>query len=203
MKVCSSDCLLFNGGSSKKIKKGSHLFFEGDLIYDIFLLQKGVIKLYKNTINGNERVVDIKTNGDYIGIVNLATKSDVYNINAVALSDITIKPINKELVLDELDKNVCINKKCLENAINRIKVNDILNIEDDIDLKIKMVLKYLYLRLGTIENNSRVLHLKITKSDIANMLGIRRETFSRRLSLMNDEGIIDLRGSKKIILKNI
>ncbi len=52
-------------------------------------------------------------------------------------------------------------------------------------------------------NNEYYIKLPISKSDMANYCGITRETMSRKLSKLENEQIIELRGNRVIVIKDI
>ena len=56
---------------------------------------------------------------------------------------------------------------------------------------------------GIEKNNSIELIIPLTREDMANYIGVTRETISRKLSNLQDEGIIKLVGNKKIIINNL
>jgi CRP/FNR family transcriptional regulator len=52
-------------------------------------------------------------------------------------------------------------------------------------------------------NNEYVINLPVTKSVLSSMLGTTKETLSRKLSLLQDEGIIRMERQGKIIITDI
>ena len=57
-------------------------------------------------------------------------------------------------------------------------------------------------KYGEKRNNTIEINLPLTREDMANYIGVARETISRKLKKLEDEGIIKLAGNKKIIVLN-
>jgi CRP/FNR family transcriptional regulator len=52
-------------------------------------------------------------------------------------------------------------------------------------------------------NNEYIINLPITKSVLSSILGTTKETLSRKLTLLQDEGLIRMEGQRKIIITDI
>ena len=53
------------------------------------------------------------------------------------------------------------------------------------------------------KNKEYVINLPVTKSVLSSMLGTSKETLSRKLSLLQDQGLIRLEGQRKIIITDL
>jgi len=53
------------------------------------------------------------------------------------------------------------------------------------------------------KNKEYVINLPVTKSVLSSMLGTTKETLSRKLSLLQDGGLIRLEGQRKIIITDM
>ena len=72
---------------------------------------------------------------------------------------------------------------------------------NDIDSRVAYLLSELCENYGVKEKNNTILiELPISREDMANYIGVSRETISRKLKKFEEEGIIILRGTKKIIV---
>jgi len=45
-----------------------------------------------------------------------------------------------------------------------------------------------------------MIELPLSREGIANYIGLTRETVSRKMSLLQDEGVIEMNGNKKVLL---
>jgi CRP/FNR family transcriptional regulator len=53
-----------------------------------------------------------------------------------------------------------------------------------------------------LSGGGREILLPMTKGDLASQLGMTQETLSRKLSALQEDGLIRLKGRRKIIIEN-
>jgi len=87
-------------------------------------------------------------------------------------------------VMDELSRR-------LEMAENRIE-----------DISLSSVSHRVAKAIMELSNGKEQFSLPMTKGDLASQLGMTQETLSRKLALFQEEGLILLKGHRKIIIKN-
>jgi CRP/FNR family transcriptional regulator len=115
--------------------------------------------------------------------------------SATALTDITAIQMHTTDVLHAYQSNNTFQASCLHCAVTRFtmfqdKLFQTTNI--DIEEKILATLQILAKKFGTIEQGSVTLKLPFTKTVLASIVGIRRETLSRKLSDMQHKNIIQV-----------
>ncbi|WIV12295.1 Crp/Fnr family transcriptional regulator [Proteiniborus sp. MB09-C3] len=189
----------------KNYKKGQIIFFEGDISDKLYVINKGKIKIFKYTREGKEQILYILSEGDFVGDLSLL-KKDEFKFNAEALEDANICVLTK----DDFDG---ILKESPEIAISILQVvyDRIVKLENliqslstkDIEARIAGLLLSFIKDFGVRKGDSIELELPLSREDIANYIGVTRETISRKLGSMQDQGVIELIGSKKIIIKDI
>ena len=84
----------------------------------------------------------------------------------------------------------------LENLIQRLSTKDV-------ESRIIGVLLSLIKDFGKEVNEGILLELPLSREEIGNYSGLTRETVSRTLTSMQESGVIELVGNKKIIIKDI
>ncbi|WP_411679173.1 Crp/Fnr family transcriptional regulator [Clostridium thailandense] len=84
----------------------------------------------------------------------------------------------------------------LENLVQRLSTKDV-------ESRVSGVLLSLAKDFGKEEGNIITVNLPLNREEIGSYAGLTRETVSRTLTGMQDEGIIELHGNKKIIIKDI
>ena len=62
---------LTNNREKRKYKKKSEIFREGDFPLYLFYIEKGKIKTYKTNEDGKELIINLHSEGDFFGYVNL------------------------------------------------------------------------------------------------------------------------------------
>ncbi len=189
----------------RKYKKGQVIFFEGDLSDKFYIINQGKIKTFKHTREGKEQILYILAEGDFIGDLSLLKKS-AFQYNAEALEDVNVCTLAK----DDFDKilkdspEICL--RILESVHDRL-----VNLENlvqtlstkDVEARIAGLLISLSESFGTKKEGKIILDMALTREEMANFIGITRETMSRKLSSLQEEGIIELVGNKRIIINKL
>jgi len=189
----------------RKYKKNDMLFFEGDISDKLFLINKGKIKAFKYTRDGKEQIIYILAEGDFIGDMSLIKQSE-FKFNAIAMEDSTISILTKK----DFDK-ILLNNPTIALKILGVIHDRVVNLENqiqrlgtkDIESRLAGLLLSLIKDFGTPKENIVELEIPLSREDMANYIGSTRETVSRKLSLLQDENVIDLIGNKKIIIKDL
>lgn len=169
------------------------LFLEGENISQIYSINTGYVKMSKFLENGDEFIIGILGPGDYIGLLVLIQGKDAFIASASCLTDVRLNVFNREDILLAYQSNASFKDKCLNCAITRSNLfhgQMLLSASIDVKEKIIMILKNLSLKFGRIENKKHIIDLPFSKTVLAAIINIRRETLSRHLSALQKEGIL-------------
>jgi CRP/FNR family transcriptional regulator len=126
---------------------------------------------------------------------------------AEALENTEICIIRSEKIREIIMLKPEIALKFLENYAERIKHSE--EIIEQIGLRDveQRIANYLIAEVekNNIKNrnNEYIINLPITKSVLSSILGTTKETLSRKLTLLQDEGLIRMEGQRKIIITDI
>ena len=189
----------------KTYKKGEVIFFEGDISDKLYVINHGKVKVYKYTKDGKEQILYITSDGDFLGDLSLL-KKDEFKFNAEALEDVSMCQLTKDDFDNIVRENPEISLKILEVLYERIyKLENLIqNLSTkDIETRISGLLLGFIKDFGEPENNTIKLELPLTREDMANYIGVTRETISRKLNSMQEEGILELIGNKTIVIKDL
>lgn len=189
----------------RRYKKGQVLFFEGDVSDKFYIINHGKIKTFKHTREGKEQILYILTEGDFIGDLSLLKKS-AFPYNAEALEDVGVCTLSKDDLDRILKENPEICLKILESVHDRL-----VNLENlvqtlstkDVEARIAGLLFNFSKNFGEHKDGKVMLNIALTREEMANFIGVTRETMSRKLSGMQDEGILELVGNKRIIINRL
>lgn len=175
-------------------KKGKILFVHDDTIDRFYIIKSGWVKLFRETLDGAQAVVDILANNHVFGDIAIFENDIVpYSAEIVSNTEIISLPLadlkaeiknNNELTLDMLksmahdrrqqDKEI--EHRTIQNAPQRIGC--------------------FLLRLADQSQTGPVtIHLPYDKILVAARLGMQPETFSRALSKLRDETGIRISGA--------
>jgi CRP/FNR family transcriptional regulator, cyclic AMP receptor protein len=183
----------------KHYKKDEVIFFEDEIGQELFLIEKGKVKIVKITKNGEELILNIFCHHEiFAGIVMF--DNGPYPATAIAMEDSIINKIKtnnlKTLISKYPDITIKI-MKIIAERIRRAQQNQrnlgLKNAKE----KVASLLNYLAERYGEKKGNKIKIDIKITQEEIADMTGTTRETISRTINLFKKEGYIET--SKKNI----
>lgn len=189
----------------RSYKKGEMIFFEGDISDKLYVINSGKVKVFKYTKEGKEQILYIVSSGDFLGDLSLL-KKDEFKFNAEALEDVSICQLTKDDFDSVVRENPEIALKILEVLYERIfKLENLVQSlsTKDIEIRISGLLLGLIKDFGEPQGNIIKLDLPLSREDMANYIGVTRETISRKLNSMQEEGIITLQGNKTIILNDL
>lgn len=198
---------IVNSSQTKCYNKGEFIFRAGEPSEYLYIIHTGSVKIYRLSEAGKEQVIRIMEAGDFIGELALFTNESLTSF-AEAMKDTEICAIHKKDMRDILLANPSISLKILEEFSKRLNETE-KNIEsyNSQDAE-KRLAVYLLELIGNNEdeeewvNNPIHLTLPMSKKDLASYLGITRETVSRRLSSLQEQGIISMKGQRDITIVN-
>lgn len=186
----------------KQFNKGDTIFTEGSSADTLFFVNEGKIKLYKYNKDGKEQILHILSEGDFFGELDLL-KTSKYKFNSKAIDNVKICTLTKKEVTNIIMKNPKIGIKLLESVGQRLSAIESLaqNLStNDVDARIAYLLINLLDKYAVKGTEHTTINLPITREDMANYIGVTRETISRKLKKFEDEGIIKLISTKKILV---
>lgn len=190
---------------TRKYKKGQVLFFEGDVEDKLYIVNKGKIKVYRYNKEGREQILYILSDGEFIGDMSLLKKGN-FQFNAEALEDTYICTISKDDFDTIITKNPEITLKIMEVLHDRLMdlENLVQNLSTkDVEVRIASMLKTFAEDYGVKNEKGILIELPLNREEMANYIGVTRETISRKLTALQDEDIIELIGNKKLIIKDL
>lgn len=197
---------IMESSDHKVYKKGEMIFSPGDCFDYLFVVNKGRVKLSKISVMGKEQILKILEVGDFAGELALFKDTVMTNF-AEAMEKTEICIIKNEKIHEIIVQRPEIALKFLEKYTERIQQSE--EIIEQIGLREveQRIANYL---VSEVEKNNikgknkeYVINLPVTKSVLSSMLGTTKETLSRKLSLLQDGGLIRLEGQRKIIITDM
>lgn len=194
-----------NNIDRKHYTKGDIIFETGQVSDRLYIVNSGRMKIFNYSREGKEQILYILNEGDFIGELSLLKKTN-FEFNAAALEDTSLCTISKAHFDSIIEKNPHITLKILEALHDRLVKLEMLvqNLNTkDIEARIATMLISFLKESGKEASNGIVLELPLNREEMGSYIGTTRETISRKLALMQDEGILEFEGNKKIIIKDI
>lgn len=189
-----SDCK-----STYTIKKGEAIFTEGEKVNGIFCVKDGICKLTKLSANGNDQIVKLITKGELLGQRSMISEEPV-NLSAIAVEDMQVCFIPKTEIMSLFNQNNQFSMNVIKTICSDLKEADkhLVNMaQKSVRQRLAETLVYLLDTFGTNPDNS--LKIKLSREEIAAMVGTATESCIRLLSEFNKLGVVELSGKKIII----
>lgn len=186
------------------LKKGSILFSQGEAGESIFFVVKGKVKIYKTSEDGKEHTLTLAGEGDLFAEVVLFNEVN-YPASAEAIEETTILYIRNS----DMEKVLFNNPKLsivIIKALNKRLIDSQTQVErlafQDSQSRTAQILLELSKSHGEETVSGVKIDLGLTRQELANMVGVTRETFTRILSLLKKQKIIEITG-QEITIKDI
>ena len=185
-------------------KKGQTLFVQGNPPFGIYCVSKGNIKVTQVGEDGKEAIVRIATAGDVLGHRSIFT-DQFYHATATAIEDTQVCFIDKKYIVKLVQEHPSV--AC--NLIGKLG-RDLGAAEHRISSfyqkNVRERLAELLLLLKSshgVENETGKwrLDIKLTREEMASIIGTASETLIRFMSELKQEGFIEQQG-KTIFLVN-
>lgn len=189
---------VFDKGDLRSYPEDYDFFSKGDRPRNVFLIQSGIAKGYRPHPVGRDFIFGLFTSGTFPGLWEAYHQVE-YTNNCTTLTqcETLIVPLN--VFAEELKKEADIGlyikeihhrqKLALEEKIIAVAYHSVRK-------RVALVLKELHdLGLGSSESS-----IELGRVELAAMCGSAKETITRTLSDFKDEGLIDIKSGRIVIL---
>ena len=189
---------LRNLGWTLKLAPGQTLFHEGDPATRVFTLTRGTLKLYKLLADGRRQVTGFLHPGDFLGI----SVDDEHAFSAEALEDSQLCWFPRARFDDFVE-----DQPKMERELYRMAAHELAAAQQQFVLlgrktaseRLASFLLLLADRTSAAEGKkSAMVRLPMSRSDIADYLGLTKETVSRVISALKRDRIIRLESLEMI-----
>jgi CRP-like cAMP-binding protein len=170
-----------------------YIYFAGDVAERLFVVAEGKIKIFQQSDNGRNVLLDILSEGDFFGNLTVLGASG-YPDTTQALTSACVLTIHSEgfgQILDEYPrlaiKTIQVMEKRLIAANNQVFTISSLTVEK----RIANTLLELGRKLGVNKENSLLIDAPISREDLAEMTAATPETVSRVMKQFQNNGLIN------------
>jgi CRP/FNR family transcriptional regulator len=182
----------------KDFKKSQIIFSEGDEADGFYVVVEGLVKIFKLSVEGKEQILHIFESGEPFGEVAVFTGQHFpAHAEAIAKSRLFFFP--RDAFTDLIQKNPSLALNMLAVLSKRLRQFTV-KVEH---LSLKEVpgrLGAYLLNLSDEKGGEGSVDLKISKQQLASLLGTIPETLSRILARMTKQGLIQVDGPRIRIL---
>jgi CRP/FNR family transcriptional regulator len=182
-------------------KSSQILVHEGDYPSGIYCINSGKVKLAKIADGGREHIVRLAKEGDVVGYRALLCGTP-YEATATVIEDASICFVPRQTFNDLMARNPALTARVI-----RLLGRDLVRSEDrQVSLAQKTVRERLAETLLSLkeffgfEADQKTLRSRLSREDLAGLVGTVEETVIRVLAELSREGVIGLRGKEITIL---
>ncbi|RRJ84464.1 helix-turn-helix domain-containing protein [Aestuariirhabdus litorea] len=184
------------------IAPGEPLFSEGDSFGAIYAISAGAFKLTLPDEQGNEKVCGFSFSGELVGYSGMAVGR--YPYTATAMEQSYVCEIPYQRLMDYAEKvpeirNNLFTMLSMESFHSHLSFTMMMG-RKNVDQRVSSFLVNLEQRTRRRGFNNPTLTLSMRRDDIANFLGLPKETLSRALSKFQQQGLIELDGRKLVLV---
>ena len=175
--------------------RGDILFHKGDQACGFYLIVYGQVKLAFTSAQGNEKVVDILSQGQTFGEA-VMFMDKPHMVYAQTLSDSQLLHIAKTVIIEELEKDPKLGRKMIAGL--SIRLHHLVTDVESYSLQSGRQRIIGYLLRDNVESDERSLSVTLptNKGIIASRLNLTQEHFSRILHELSEKGLILVKGRK-------
>lgn len=189
---------------SKQYKNGEVIYAEEEPGEYIYIIDSGLVKLYKTGKDGNEYILRLLKAGQFFGEMVLFKKEKLSS-SAESVGDCNICMIGKKDLENLIRSNLELSYKLLSSISIRLNKteNKLISfaLEDAREKTMRLLLD-LAQESGIKREDGVLVKLPLNRQGLANLMGISQETLSRKFTELQNEGIIYLLGQRQVLLKN-
>lgn len=179
---------------TKRYEKGKILFIHGDEAERFYYIKSGWVKLFRETLDGAQAVVDILPAGHMFGETSIF-EDDVYPYSAEVAEPGEIVSLSLHDLKTEIEQN---NKLALGmlSSMARYRRQQDKELEHRSLQNAPQRIGCFLLRLANQDATGAVtIHLPYDKTLVSSRLGMQPETFSRALAKLRDQTGIRVKGA--------
>ncbi|WP_291724430.1 Crp/Fnr family transcriptional regulator [Bernardetia sp.] len=182
-------------------KRGQNLFYEGSRAIGVHCIYEGKVKLTKLGIDGKEQIVKIASDGEILGYNSLLS-GQPYNVSAEALDDAIVCFVPTSTFSDLINENNEFPRRMMQ-----VMAKDTQDMEKrltnwmqkSVRERLAEVLLLLHNRYQD-KDKPNMIDVRLSREEIANLVGTATESAIRYLSELNTDKIIELKGKEIRIL---
>jgi len=187
--------------SRKSYARGSQILGAGDPTDSLYILISGRIKVFMSDLDGKEVILSILEPNEFFGEMGLIDNSP-RSASVVALEPCELicisKPDFKRCLADNFDMAMTVMRGLVKRLREADKQIGSLALMDVFGRVARLLLES-----AEVIGGEKVVTKKLSKQDIARMIGASREMVSRVMKHLQEAGYIEVRADTIVIRDNI
>ena len=185
----------------RRYRKGASLYFAEDTAAGLYCVHQGKVKVVRMGSDGREQILRLAKPGDALGYRALLGDG-VHSTTAVALEEAHVCFIPREMFFSLISSRPVFSLRLFELLSNELEETERKVMEmaqKPVRERLAEALLLLKSTYGLKEDN-RTLNVKITREDLASIVGSATESVIRNLTELKTEGVVGLQGRAILVL---
>lgn len=187
----------------RSYRKNQVIFLEEETGTYMYIVMSGKLKITKSTQGGKETILAIHRSGDFFGEMALldgktspATVSAMEDckIASISRADFHNLLMSNDKVVRQIIQVLCARLRQVWKQIQSLSYSSA-------EARIRGGVLELARKHGIPDSRGIIIDVKITHQEMAEMVGTSRETVTRTIARLRDEGILQLDGRRMILLE--
>lgn len=188
-------------GSLRRIPKGTHLFWDKEINQTLYIVITGFVSLYKINSQGERKTIFLLGKGD---VVNEEVLQNMpASINCEAFESSLVLCFGKMDFLAVMRQDFSLTKAMFDSLAlkNRRLYRQLKNTSNSLHGEKRVAAKLWRLSkdYGVPSPDGTLINMEVSVTYLADMLGSRRETVSRHLKHLTEQGLIRTHNGKIVI----
>jgi CRP/FNR family cyclic AMP-dependent transcriptional regulator len=183
----------FSGGVDMTFKSGETIINGFDEPDGVYLIKKGFVKACSTSQDGHANLVLIHSEDEFIPLPWALDGYHVTGLSYVALNDVTVIKSSKDKLRIAMGNNMWLTQEVLNQAINVIAIyTQRIQTLEFRSARGRIIAELLFFseRFGRHVGTGILIDAPITHQDIADSINMNRETASRAIGDLIEEGLI-------------
>jgi len=179
---------------TRKYDRGVNVFLEGGIGDEFYIIHSGVVKIYKESIT-REIILALFGEGDFFGEMAVLENEMARSASAMTMEDSILYVLKRKDFLWLMNQNPQISIKIMNTAMGRLRAANEL-IKDltfrDARTRIMKGLFRLIEKHGVDSKTGVLIDLKLTHQQIADLTGTVRETVTKVMLDLQNQGYVKI-----------
>ena len=179
------------------------VFTQDDDLDQVYVITRGLVKLYRDTPNGRRQITGFLGPGDLLGGIK---RSAGAHCTAETITELDVCGFEKQSFAEFLRVNPALCFALLVTAMDEIEAqydHQILLGRRQVHERLAAFLLLLSRRWKRGDEDSNLVHTLMHRNDIADHLGVTSETISRTFTKFRDDRLIRVINPKSVFLTNL
>ncbi len=183
----------FSDGLLMRFSKDETIIDGFDEPKGVYLIKEGFVKAYSVSQDGHGNLLLVHEAGEFIPLPWALDGAHTTGLFYEAMTDVTVVRASKDKLRTAMGNNSWLSQEILKQAVNIITVyTQRIQTLEFRSARGRIIAELLYLaeRFGKSQGSTILIDAPITHQDIADSINMTRETASRALGLLFEEGLL-------------